>query len=401
MSAHKSSRGSNKNNKSGQRSALSSNLKTDRFPAIDMRTITDVPTLTCVELSRSIIKRPEVDTGKLFTAISASNHEINKSDTVIVLTAAILESIGNKKAAQSMLNKSRTVTEFFRAMNLDQPKIRDSFVIMLFAIAPEFVKMIESSVKTSLERIQEVTSAPHADQKLLEATGELAREGTITVREHSNLLEDLADLKINTNLDFRIGDRPTSIQKTPSDGIDADDSISTAGKKAIVKDRSPMNTLGMMRYLKSRKSPISDKIYEEFPTAQRPIQITGSNTRSGLGSRTAESAILDNVSESNFTTAMNGMLNPVLPNRRPTVNKEVGKLYKRPVSFEYSGTLAEEIATTREELDESIAMKPENMVTREDITEHNRKSTIGKEGRSPVITAEESEEDASYLLDLL
>jgi len=364
-----------------------------------MRTIDDVATLTCVELSRAIMTRPDINTGSLFGTIGASRNEVNKSDSVLVITAAILETIGNAKAAKDILNKSRTVTEFYLAMNLNNEKLRTSFVIMLFALAPEFVKMTESALRSSLEQVQSMTSAPHAETKLFNASAELMREGIITDVEQIKMMRDFTKISIDPSLTID----SSSIQNTPKEMIGSDDSVSNVGNPYIAKSDSPLSTMGIMRYMKRNPTNMADNFYDVFPNAKRPVPPTSYRGRAGIGVSQNKSVVSDDISESNFTEIMNQMLNPATKTKRHSLSskdKEVfntisqtnGKLRNRSMSF----------VTADENRVESPTIVPEdNVVTMDDIRASDNVKSMRQDAASRVITNPEVNTDDSYLLDLL
>jgi len=372
-----------------------------RFPVIDLTTITDVPTAACVEMSKQIMMNPDVHTGNLFKLIAASNFETNKSDAIIVISAAILESIGNKKAADKMLRKSGTVTDFYDRMNLNNDQVRTSFCIMLFAIAPEFVKMVESSLKLALERVQSLTTADHADHKILEATGELMRGGSITASEHCKMLDDMAELKLNT----QALDSPGSIQYTPEDSISVDDSISRVGGTAgsIIKNNSPLTSRGIMRFVKKNKEEAFKNFYNEYPSATRPLLPEKAARNSGIGFRSSESTIQDDITESNFGDVMDSLLENKMRKSRKDSSVSPSDQFKSPVSFVKSSdnTLADEMMAQNRRGNPVDVMRYQ--VTSDDIDEMKTTNDYKNRERSAVITNTSStnENEDDVLLSLL
>jgi hypothetical protein len=347
-----------------------------------------------VEMSKAIMKRPEMKTGNFFRLVAASNNEVNKSDAVVVIVAAILGSIGNDKASQRMLDRSSTVAEFYERMNLNDARVRDSFVIMLFAIAPEFVKMIESSLKTVIERVQVMTTAPHADRKLLDATGELAKDGSVSPEEHAKMLEDLADIKMEDESAAALG----SIQTTPTDGITADDSISRIGKEAVHLDTSPVDTKGILRHIKRNRTIRAKDFYEEFPDARRPIQAKANTGRAGIGFPMAESAVSEPVTESNFSMVMNNLMgNSAAARSRPRVDS-IHPFSRKPVGFVRSSYTSEFDTALEPDDNRVINMRTSAEVTREDIEAKRLEKGAVFSPKSPVATAEDLDEE---MMDLL
>jgi len=377
--------------------ALSVDPKSTRSASIDMRTTNDVAILTCVELSKSIMKKPEVNTGSLFSTIAASRNDVNRSDAVITIAAAILKTIGSDKSSEIMLNKSRTVMEFYKSMRLDDDTMRTSFVIMLFAIAPEFVKMIESAVKTSIERVQAVTDAPYASTRLLIATSELAKSSQISPTEFTNMMKDVSHL--NAAIDNSAMSSPNSIMQTPTDMVRAEDSVSQIGVKHITKSDSPLTAMGLMRYVKGHPGATGDDFYNRFPDARRPINIKRNSGNNGIGYKPSESAIMEDVSESNFTAVMNDLLPSRKPNKRYALTPDDRVMFNN-FDFAESVTLADK-GVKEIDIPASFATRDmmNDVVTRQDIADEMRFKTNSSYGLSPPNTGITS--DDSQLLDLL
>jgi len=385
-----------KRNKS-QATALSVNVKSNRSPAVDMKEVEDVSTLACVELSRSIMRRPEVNTGSFFKIVSASRNDVNKSDAVLVISAAVLESIGNQRAAKSLLSKSRTVSEFYERMRLDDESMRQSFVIMLFAIAPEFVKMVETSIKMSLERVQDITSAPHANSKIVEAMGELYKSGSVSPTEHQKMLDEAMSMdKTPESADLRF-----SFTETPPDMIGFEDSASQTGNKSPSLTASAMNTAGLMRYIKRTPAYKKSNFIYDVPTNNQPVvnSMTFNKNRQGLGYNTALSSFDDNMSESQFTTAMNNLLpRPPVKKRYSLTSADKIKFKNPEVESVVDSSEAQSFATASMGLPVNYA---DYNVTREDISEIKKGKSNRQLGYSTLDTALTEELTDLELLNLL
>jgi hypothetical protein len=281
------------------RAALSLEGNTTRTSAIKMDSEMDVATQVCIELARSIMKIPEVNTGSFFKAIAASHDTVNKSDAVLIVTVAILESLGNPQAAKIMRNKSKTVSGFYSKLNLDDSSIRDSFVVLLFALAPEFVKMIESAVKNSLDNVSRLTSAPNTSERLGKAIGSLTLNEDISLSEARTMAIAANPYKA---LPKSRSSSDSSSGKA-SDTVLVDDSASNVGSY-----RSPPSRLSylgamdpsdrnLMRYIRERRRGNDQTFDEVFPTADKPVsaKIPSKSVRSFSYSG-AESAITNEAS---------------------------------------------------------------------------------------------------------
>jgi len=387
------------NSKTTRSGALSLGKVKGRYPAIDLRTNTDVSTLVCIELSKSILMRPEVNTGQLFSAIAASDNDVNKSDAVIVITAAIMEAIGSSYSAKSLLNKSRTVSAFYERMNLTNESVRNSFVIMLFAIAPEFVKMIESAVKISIERVQEMTNAPHANEKMITAAGEILKDGCLTTDEHYDLMDTFSSMRLKTD----VASSPSSVMSTPDDMIGTMDSISQVGKPNIVKDTSPMTTRSLMRYIKGKSNNPrnANDFYKEFPSARRPVESSVRNTRTGVGFPSAESAFTEAIAEDSVAEAVNTLFNTVESPRRHKLSAEEKRMFTKPVTFVGPKKTKNESEIRRDSVTASVYQDAEMAITREDIEKMKTSNTYFPGGGSKPNTNPSEDEDEEYLLSLL
>jgi hypothetical protein len=291
-----------------------------------MDDIDDVATSACVEVSRAIMTRPEVNTGSLFKLIAASRHNANKSDAVLVITAAILESIGNSKASRDILNRSKTVSIFYKQMRLDDPSLRTSFTIMLFALAPEFVKMIETSVKLSIERVQAITEAPYAETKFFKAASALVESGSVSPTEYGTLIKDVTKLEIRSSADRN------SIQLTPTDMVSADDSVSQVGSRERGRLESNVTTSGLMDFIKEKRANPDAEFYDKFKEARRPIQAPFRARREGLGFKMADTEVSEAPTKTDLSIAMDNLLRDktdAIRHRRKISSRDA-IMFKRP-----------------------------------------------------------------------
>jgi hypothetical protein len=273
-------------------------------------------------------------------------------------------------------------------MNLTNEAVRKSFVIMLFALAPEFVKMIESSVRISLERVQSMTEAPHANERMVDVAGELFKDGLVSSSEHVDLMETFSNLRVNTT-DLP---SPSSIQETPEDVVGINDSISQAGDRRIVVDNSPMNQRTLMRYIKNNKSSPSDNFYDRFPGAKKPVMHSRTSNRNGIGYTTANSAFTEAVTEDNIGVAMNAIMEGYTTSRRHKLTDSDREVFKKPVRFtEADSSLVPERARK-----DSMGMQSEDNVnmeiTMDDINEMKIKNGNKVFGGSRPVTVESSSE---------
>jgi hypothetical protein len=379
--------------------ALSTSSKTDRHAAIDMRTTTDVSTASCVEMSKQILTRPEVNLGSMLNVIAASKRDVNKSDAVIVITAAILETIGNKRAAEVILGKSRTVSKFYSSMRLSEPTLRDSFVIMLFALAPEFVKSVESAVRTSLKRVEDSTDAPNSEARLAMTQGELLRDGSISLIEHNANMREI----FRATPEASSASRPNSFTLTPEDMVAADDSASNLGRAVELGSDGKVSTLGLLRYIKTSKAHERRDFSRANPLIPAPVELANNTGRTGLGFRQVPSAVTGARTDDTFCDAINELLPSRLTLRparklRPTIDTRAATSTRWGIVTDSGAkkTFAEEMGLPPEP-----NADPGLEVTREDIEEKMAESRPNVALASHVETDLTVPLTAEELMDLL
>jgi hypothetical protein len=375
--------------------ALSTNPRSSKRSAIGSDDIDDVATLACVEVSRAVMTRPEVNTGSLFKLIAASRHNTNKSDAVLVIAAAILQSIGNDKAATDILNRSKTVSAFYKQMRLDDLMLRTSFTIMLFALAPEFVKMIETSVKISIERVQAVTEAPYAETKVFKAASMLVDSGSVSPTEYNTIINNMTKLEISSST------ARNSVQLTPTEMISADDSISQVGSRDKGRFESKVTTSGLMEFIREkRKTPDAD-FYSKFANAKRPIAVAMRPARVGLGYKAPETEVSSAQTGTDLTNALDSLLGDKISQVKPRHKILAGETssFRRPNMSSTQVSSETEIPFTGRRKD-FVAINPlDYLVTSEDIKDKG--SFIENEAEGMSFVTPDSKMTDQELLDLL
>jgi len=267
----KSSAGRKKRSESA--SGISRVKENRRIPAIEILDITDVVTLVSVELSRAVITFPKVDLGVFLKTSTNSRLDINRSDTTIIITAAILDHIGNEKMSRKILSKSATVTKYYEKMGLANPVTREMFVTILFALAPNFVTILEKSLRIAIDRSSELGSDVYGEQQMGNALVTLKAANTIT---ESEMIKSLSLESSNID-DVRVAKIRNSIQTTPTEMVAPSDSISVIGR------RLRMDQSNVMEYITRRRSGKEPSFNAVFPSAREPLLTTRKNNREGLG----------------------------------------------------------------------------------------------------------------------
>jgi hypothetical protein len=243
----------------------------------DSCTNTDVATMICIELSSLLISNPDVSTGVFFRTCENSRNARCRSDTTIIVTAAILEHIGNSRVAAKLLKSSPTCSKYYEEMGLGSQKTREMFVTMILAINPEMVRLIEMAIGVALDRAAEKTDTSYTDQRVANAIVALKDVRKITNEEM---------VKMTT-----LG--PTAMNKVDSDNfiyrlksdnkIFPSESVSVIGPPASSAFKSKFTEKDLMNYVLDKKKGKAPKFAEAFTDVPEPIEPKLKNNKSGLG----------------------------------------------------------------------------------------------------------------------
>lgn len=334
--------------------------KSRREPTADYKAEHDVVTLICTELSRAILLVPNVDLGSFSRTVSDSRRDINKSDTTILVTAAVLANIGNLDMSRELLYKSATLTKIYEKMNLRNDEVRNIFVTMLFALNPDFVAMIERVIKIAIDRSSARGVLRQDDDPLTTALARLTIDKTISPTELRKASSFDADLEPT----LEVNSKRASIQKTPISLVSAKDfyEMSTASTKS----RHRITESDLMNYSKRRRSGQEQDFEDVFVTAEVPVAIDVAKTmrkprdRSGLG------YIKKSSPPSSYISAMNKILGS---HNTKTVDLSTGEVsYRKPVVQDFldtesvSASVFNQVPDVRSEYDStpntSKSMKP-------------------------------------------
>jgi len=264
-------KGSDTSSSNKERTPKGKKPRTHRTPAIAIADDSDVITAICTEMSRRLLTNPDVRTGTLFETGRASRLPINMSDTVILVTASILEHLGNDKAAAACLCKSATVTKMYEKMGLNNELVRSMFVTAIFAMNPLFLTMAESCVRIAIERLSEEARPANEGSQMTNALEALTLDGTITKAES----ETTSSMRVTPYL----RSRRNSIQKTPTNFIRPEDSASQTGANhsRITSEHD------LHEYLRRKKARRARTFTDEFPESRPPLSIRSNTNRYGLG----------------------------------------------------------------------------------------------------------------------
>jgi hypothetical protein len=290
-----------------------------RTPAIEIVEDRDVGTMVCIELSKRILVEPNINLGVFLKTASNSRRDICLSDATLMLAAAILEHIGNSRLADSILKNSATVTNFYQKMNLDQTVVREVFVTLIFSIAPEFVKMIEATLQTVIERASKETMTPHGEYKLANALTSLTQSGAITQPE----LLAASQIGSTSPSDRQIEYKRESLQRTPTEMIGPEDSASVLIPRS--RRRGTIIESDIQNYINRKKSGHEPEFEEVFRSAEKPVTIQRQEGRTGVGYKALDDS--KRISEINKILGMHAV---------KTVDLKTGEVrHRRPTVMDY------------------------------------------------------------------
>jgi hypothetical protein len=241
--------------------------KERRNPFVNYSEDNDVVTMICAELGRGILMSPKVDTGILFKTSADSRRDINKSDTTVLITCAILDHIGNKEMSSRLLNKSSTISRYYDKLNLNNNEVRTMFVTMIFALSPDFVAMVEKTLILTIERSSSQATAKRDDDPMTTALAKLTISKEMTPRElrRAGSFDDEKQLSLSPEA------KRFSLQATPTEYYAP--SLRDAINKSERNRRHRIVEGDLINYNVRRRSGTEMDFSEVFPSAIPPVAI--------------------------------------------------------------------------------------------------------------------------------
>jgi hypothetical protein len=248
-----------------------------RVPAIKMDEEKDVTTLVCVELSRAILANPDISMGVFMRTSSNARRDLSISDATLVITAAILEHLGNQKMSLKVLERSSTITSYYSKLGLTNSVTREMFVTILFALNPNFVEMVEKMLKIVIDRSSAQGMEAVTDNQVDKALIRLDSDNTITRSELVSSHGKTTALEKEATVVMRKG----SIQITPTELIGPSDSASVSTERP--RKRSTVNERDLINYVGRRRSGREPEFEEVFTRSRPPVALNNNKNRMGLG----------------------------------------------------------------------------------------------------------------------
>lgn len=240
-----------------------------RRPHFSFEPEDDLATKISAEIAKAIMMNPEVNLGVFLKTSSNAKRDLCKSDATIIITSAILEHIGNARMAKDLLKKSSTCSRYYEDLGLDKPNLREMFVTLLLALNPIFSRMIEIATKTAIDQLSVFTKGTYSESQIIKAIETAHKDKSFDNNEVRTIVSD--EMGLTTNLRTR----RASIQRTPTEYVGPDDSVSMIGKnysppREMVQERR-ISQDDMLEYMKRKKRGIEPEFKEVFSSARAPV----------------------------------------------------------------------------------------------------------------------------------
>jgi len=254
-----------------------------REPLYDMVEATDVATLVCIEVSRCTMLKPNLNLGVFIQTARYSERDLAISDSTLLVSAAILDHIGNREMATKLLSKSSTLSKYYEKMGLNNSEVRELYVTMLFALSPDFVKMLETSIKIAIDRRAAENAKVEEVNPYNTAMASMVTKGSITrgelVKEFSYSPTDEENFSSKRRLSLK--------SASSSSELVPDDSASAIGMSDVLKPamrrRPTIRECDLQQYISRRRSGLEQEFGAVFPRSKSPVQAVKHVKGAGLG----------------------------------------------------------------------------------------------------------------------
>jgi hypothetical protein len=299
-----------------------------REAKINFNTVNDVASQIGIEIAGATLRNPDMITGLFFETASDSRRDLHKSDAVIIISAAVLDHIGNTKMAREMLGKSKTCAGYYKQLGLEVALVRRMFVTLLFALNPAVVTILERCMIVAFKRSTELGPDVYSNNQIADCITTLHREGSIANDEISTIVDDSLASRLGTR------GRRLSIATTPPGMIGPSDSVSNIIE--IPPHRRGISAADMQEYILRRKRGKEPEFSEVFKHSKPPVSVNIKNNRNGLGYVKSEKPVMVPADE----------INEILgTQRRLSFDLETGRAtYREPRVEDFIDS--EEIAST-------------------------------------------------------
>jgi hypothetical protein len=256
-----------------------------REPLFEFDEYHDPATVICETLTENVIQEPALNMAALTTHIKSADDDLNKSDVVVIVSAALLGRLGLTQSANRLLAISDTTRALYESLNLGTEATLKSFCTMISILNPEFVKSVENGIMASLRGISRKTTAVHSQSRLGVATKGLLSNEDINsddlkfgaVASNVPMDEtDLVDALQNVSLIAPRLSRPTYTIE-PADSA----SVVAANSKSSLSSRDLLALAKATRA--SSPAGRANTLYAFDPAAKRPLIAKRRESSGGIG----------------------------------------------------------------------------------------------------------------------
>jgi hypothetical protein len=286
MSHLKTSKKTKKDNKKPEKDE-GMTLTEGREPVFDFNEANDVTTISAQLIMEKLRKGCDFNFSSYRALQSTANNEVNKSDAVIIISAAILNRLGANGAAQQVLADSDEAATYYANLGLDSKATLSTFTTLIAIIAPELLKASEMAITSLLSETSKSTKVTHSSSRLVAALTGVTEAGVFsrTETELSSILTNFMPRGSRTALAQQL------LMDSDSDGIMPQESVSRCNSGSSSKMRpvqesdasTALTTANIMSHIKARQRGNSNDFSSTFKPIIKPNVPIAKRDNKGLG----------------------------------------------------------------------------------------------------------------------
>jgi hypothetical protein len=280
---------SKKNSRAGYKKALKSNKRfeedIEREALWDFDTEHDAATVICEVVQEQIINNSAVNLQSYSALAKSANEDLNKSDVVLIISAALVARLGMEVISQDLLSASDTVAATYTSLNLHEKPVLKMFCNLVTILCPEFIKAIESGIFILMSRSSTQTTVPHTSTRIASSMRGLVDSGTTSGYDAGmaaiNSRIPISETHLNDAMNQLLLDTPR-YTSTPSPIMPME---SVSNQNSLSASPSGIDTKQLMRMARSRRSFDSkaSELEALTPDSNRSVKVRVKNDKQGVG----------------------------------------------------------------------------------------------------------------------
>lgn len=258
-----------------------------REPIYEIDEANDVSTISAQVIIEKIYKGGEFNYNSYALCQMTANQEVNMSDTVIIISAAILNRIGAPKAAQEVLSDSDEAATYYNTLGLNNKTTLNTFSSLLVILAPELLKACELAILSLMSKTSRKTRVSHTATRMSMALAGATGSGILSEEdaELSAVMANFSSSNSKASLASRLIEGPNSDVVNPEESVSRPNSRPSSSNDMALAMSSGMeiSSKNLMRFAKAKASgPVAD-FNSVFRPATKPVQATAKRNKQGLG----------------------------------------------------------------------------------------------------------------------